>query len=149
MYPRTFGPHMKKILLVEDDEDLSSLVKYNLEKEGYSVSRSQTGKGVVELCRRLNPDLMLLDVVLPEMDGWDICKAIRADPDFQKLPIIFLTARGSEADRILGLELGGNDYITKPFSIRELLVRIKVQFRIMSEPRRILRGGGLALDRSA
>jgi two-component system, OmpR family, alkaline phosphatase synthesis response regulator PhoP len=139
---------MKKILLVEDDADLAALVTYNLEKEGYSVAQAQTGRGVSELCRRLNPDLMLLDVVLPETDGWDICKAIRADPDFHKLPIIFLTARGSESDRILGLELGGNDYITKPFSIRELLARIKVQFRITSEPRRILRGGDLALDRT-
>ena len=145
----TRSTSMKNILLVEDDADLSSLVKYNLEKEGYRVSQSQTGRGVPELCRRLNPDLMLLDVVLPESDGWDICKAIRADAEFQKMPIIFLTARGSEADRILGLELGGNDYITKPFSIRELLARVKVQFRILSEPRRVLRGGDLVLDRTA
>ena len=102
-----------------------------------------------ELCRQLNPDLMLLDVVLPETDGWDICKAIRSDPDFQKMPIIFVTARGSEADRILGLELGANDYITKPFSTRELMARIKVQFRMLSEPRTVLRAGGLVLDRTS
>jgi len=140
---------MKRILLVEDDADLCSLVKYNLEKEGFSVSDSQTGKGVPELCRRLNPDLMLLDIVLPEVDGWDICREIRSDPEFKGLPIIFLTARGSETDRILGLELGGNDYITKPFSIRELVARIKVQFRGSLEPRRVLRGGGVVLDRTS
>ena len=140
---------MKRILLVEDDADLCSLVKYNLEKEGFSVSDSQTGKGVPELCRRLNPDLMLLDIVLPEVDGWDICREIRSDPEFKGLPIIFLTARGSETDRILGLELGGNDYITKPFSVRELVARIKVQFRGSLEPRRVLRGGGVLLDRTS
>ena len=140
---------MKRILLVEDDADLCSLVKYNLEKEGFSVSDSQTGKGVPELCRRLNPDLMLLDIVLPEVDGWDICREIRSDPEFKGLPIIFLTARGSETDRILGLELGGNDYITKPFSVRELVARIKVQFRGSLEPRRVLRGGGVVLDRTS
>src|SRR3989442_893033 len=140
---------MKRILLVEDDADLCSLVKYNLEKEGFSVSDSQTGKGVPELCRRLNPDLMLLDIVLPEVDGWDICREIRSDPELKGLPIIFLTARGSETDRILGLELGGNDYITKPFSVRELVARIKVQFRGSLEPRRVLRGGGVLLDRTS
>ena len=92
---------------------------------------------------------MLLDVVLPEADGLDICKEIRADPELHRLPIIFLTARGSEADRILGLELGGNDYLTKPFSVRELVARVKVQFRTFSEPRRVLRGGGVVLDRTA
>ena len=140
---------MKKIVLIEDDCDLYALLQYNLEKEGFSVSDSQTGKGVPELCRRLNPDLMLLDIVLPEVDGWDICREIRSDPEFKGLPIIFLTARGSETDRILGLELGGNDYITKPFSIRELVARIKVQFRGSLEPRRVLRGGGVVLDRTS
>jgi DNA-binding response OmpR family regulator len=140
---------MKRILLVEDDADLCSLVKYNLEKEGFSVSDSQTGKGVADLCRRINPDLMLLDIVLPEVDGWDICREIRGDPELKDLPIIFLTARGSETDRILGLELGGNDYITKPFSVRELLARIKVQFRTSVEPRRVLQGGGVLLDRTS
>jgi two-component system, OmpR family, response regulator len=83
---------------------------------------------------------MLLDVFLPEVEAWDICKEIRADPELQRVPIIFLTARGSETGRILGLEPGGNDYITKPLSVRELVARIRVQFRASTEPRKAIRG---------
>ena len=140
---------MKRILLIEDDTDLFSLVKYNLEKEGFSVAGSHTGKDVPALCRQLNPDLILLDIVLPEVDGWEICKEIRADSELQAIPIIFLTARGSETDRILGLELGGNDYITKPFSVRELVARVRVQFRTPAAPRRTLNAGGVVLDRAS
>src|SRR5262245_6283362 len=112
---------MKTILLVEDDADLLSMVKYNLEKEGYGVAECSTGREVPELCRRVNADLMLLDVSLPEKSGWDICRDIRSDPSLRQLPIIFVTARGSEADSMRGIALGANDYVTKPFSIRELL----------------------------
>jgi DNA-binding response OmpR family regulator len=137
---------MKKILLVEDDADLFSLLKYNLEKEGFALSGLQTGKGAIELCRQVRPDLVLLDVMLPESDGLDICKAIRKDPDFSAVPIIFLTARASETDRIVGLELGANDYVVKPFFVRELIARIKLQFRNQTAPARVLESGGLELD---
>jgi DNA-binding response OmpR family regulator len=137
---------MKKILLVEDDADLFSLLKYNLEKEGFALSGLQTGKGAIELCRQVRPDLVLLDVMLPESDGLDICKAIRKDPDFSAVPIIFLTARASETDRIVGLELGANDYVVKPFFVRELIARIKLQFRNPTAPARVLESGGLELD---
>ena len=120
---------MKKILLIEDDADLFSLLKYNLEKEGFLLTGSQTGKGAVELCRQMRPDLILLDIMLPDSDGLDICKGIRQDPDLAPTPIIFLTARASETDRIVGLELGANDYVVKPFFVRELIARIKLQFR--------------------
>jgi DNA-binding response OmpR family regulator len=137
---------MKKILLVEDDSDLFSLLKYNLEKEGFALSGLQTGRGAVELCRQVRPDLILLDIMLPDSDGLDICKAIRKDPDLSATPIIFLTARASETDRIVGLELGANDYVVKPFFVRELVARIKLQFRNQGTPVRVLESGGLELD---
>ena len=103
---------MKKILLIEDDSDLFSLLKYNLEKEGFSFAGTQTGKGAIELCRRIRPDLILLDIMLPDSDGLDLCKGLRNDVDLGQVPIIFLTARASETDRIVGLELGANDSAT-------------------------------------
>ncbi len=137
---------MKKILLIEDDADLFSLLKYNLEKEGFALNGLQTGKGAIELCRQVRPDLILLDIMLPDSDGLDICKGIRRDPDLAATPIIFLTARASETDRIVGLELGANDYVVKPFFVRELIARIKLQFRNQTAPARVLEAGGLELD---
>jgi len=139
---------MKKILLIEDDGDLFALLKYNLEKEGFAAMGQQTGSGAVELCRRVKPDLILLDIMLPDSDGLDICKSVRKDPDLAATPIIFLTARASETDRIVGLELGANDYVVKPFFVRELIARIKLQFRNQTARARVLEGGGLELDRS-
>src|ERR1051325_6034837 len=141
---------MKKILLIEDDADLFSLLKYNLEKEGFSMSGLQTGRGALELCRQVRPDLILLDIMLPDSDGLDICKGIRKDPDLASTPIIFLTARASETDRIVGLEIGANDYVVKPFFVRELIARIKLQFRNQAAaPTRALEAGGLELDPSS
>ena len=140
---------MKKILLIEDDADLFALLKYNLEKEGYVFAGSQTGKGAVELCRRERPDLIILDIMLPDSDGLEICKSIRSHPELSALPVIFLTARATETDRIVGLELGANDYIVKPFFVRELIARIKIQFRGQTSAVRTLKAGGLELDRTA
>ena len=140
---------MKKILLIEDDSDLFALLKYNLEKEGYVFAGSQTGRGAVEFCRRERPDLIILDIMLPDSDGLEICKSIRAHPELAALPVIFLTARATETDRIVGLELGANDYIVKPFFVRELIARIKIQFRGQTSPVRTLKAGGLELDRNS
>ena len=140
---------MKKIVLIEDDSDLFALLKYNLEKEGFVLVGAQTGRGAIELCRRERPDLIILDIMLPDSDGLDICKGIRTHPELAHIPVIFLTARASETDRILGLELGANDYIVKPFFIRELIARIKIQFRGQTAPARLLKAGGLELDRSS
>ena len=142
---------MKKILLVEDDADLFSLLKYNLEKDGYSFTGTQTGKGALELCKRERPDLVILDIMLPDSDGLDICRGIRADQDLAHLPVIFLTARAAETDRIVGLELGANDYIVKPFYVRELMARIKIQFRSQQQPnsQKPLRAGAIELDRNS
>jgi DNA-binding response OmpR family regulator len=140
---------MKKILLIEDDADLFALLKYNLEKEGFQMVGAQTGKGAVELCRRERPDLIILDIMLPDSDGLDICKGIRARPELAHIPVIFLTARASETDRIVGLELGASDYIVKPFFVRELIARIKIQFRQQAQPVRSMKAGPLELDRTA
>jgi DNA-binding response OmpR family regulator len=139
----------KRIVLIEDDTDLYALLKYNLEKEGFSLAGSQTGRGALDLCRRVRPDLVLLDIMLPDSDGLDICKGIRNDADLAQTPIIFLTARASETDRIVGLELGANDYIVKPFFIRELIARIKLQFRTQTAPARVLKAANVELDRSS
>jgi DNA-binding response OmpR family regulator len=142
---------MKKILLIEDDADLFALLKYNLEKEGFALVGTQTGKGALDLCRRERPDLILLDIMLPDSDGLDICKGIRSHAELAHIPIIFLTARASETDRIVGLELGANDYIVKPFFVRELVARIKIQFRGAQQGQtttRALKAGPLELDRS-
>jgi DNA-binding response OmpR family regulator len=138
---------MKKILLIEDDADLYALLKYNLEKEGFALVGSQTGRGAIEFARREKPDLAILDIMLPDSDGLDICKGMRAHPELAHIPIIFLTARASETDRIVGLELGASDYIVKPFFVRELIARIKIQFRTHALPSRPLKAGGLELDR--
>jgi DNA-binding response OmpR family regulator len=139
----------KRIVLIEDDSDLFSLLKYNPEKEGFNLTGAQTVRGALELCRRARPDLILLDIMLPDSDGLDICKGLRNHPDVAETPIIFLTARASETDRIVGLELGANDYIVKPFFIRELIARIKLQFRTQAARLRLLKAGGLELDRSS
>ena len=139
---------MKKILLVEDDVDLYALLKYNLEKEGFQFVGSQTGRQAVELCTKQHPDLILLDIMLPDADGFDICKRIRKHAELQSTPIIFMTARAEETDRIVGLELGANDYITKPFFVREVIARIKVQLRNPVNPSTVLRAGQLELDKS-
>jgi DNA-binding response OmpR family regulator len=140
---------MKKIVLIEDDTDLFALLKYNLDKEGFAIAGSQTGKGAIEMCRRERPDLVILDIMLPDSDGLEICKGLRNHSELANIPIIFLTARVSETDRILGLELGANDYIVKPFFIRELVARVKNQLRTQTTPTRSVRAGALELDRAS
>ena len=139
---------MKKIAVIEDDSYLYSLLQYNLEKEGFTVVGSKTGKGALELCRRERPDLIILDIMLPDSDGLDICKGIRSNTELASTPVIFLTARASETDRIVGLELGANDYIVKPFFVRELIARIKIHFRGQQPAAKLLKAGNLELDRS-
>ena len=140
---------MKKIVLIEDDTDLFALLKYNLDKEGFAIAGSQTGKGAIELCRRERPHLVILDIMLPDSDGLEICKGLRNHSELANVPIIFLTARVSETDRILGLELGANDYIVKPFFVRELVARVKNQLRTQALPTRSVRAGALELDRAS
>jgi len=139
---------MKKIVLIEDDSDLFALIKYNLEKDGFGFAGSQTGKGAIDLCRREKPDLVILDIMLPDSDGLEICRAIRSHPELSHIPVIFLTARAAETDRIVGLEIGANDYIVKPFFVRELIARIKIHFRDQPSASKLLKSGDLELDRA-
>ena len=115
----------EKILIVEDDTHISQLVKYNLEKAGFTCILCTTGEGALKILNKEHIDLVILDIMLPEMDGFEVCRKIKQNQDTANLPIIMLTAKGEEIDRIVGLELGADDYVVKPFSPRELVLRIK------------------------
>lgn len=115
----------KKILLVEDDADIASTVEYNLSQEGYNPKVVSNGADSIITVRKFKPDLILLDVMLPGMDGFEICKRLKADDRTRDIPVIMLTVKSSDVDVVLGLELGADDYVTKPFSIRVLLARVK------------------------
>lgn len=117
---------MINILVIEDEKLISDIIKYNLEKEGYQVSTSYDGMDAIKKAKEINPDLIILDIMLPHKDGFDVCKEIRL---FSKRPIIMLTAKDSEVDKVLGLEMGADDYVTKPFSNRELIARVKSNLR--------------------
>jgi two-component system alkaline phosphatase synthesis response regulator PhoP len=119
----------EKILVVDDEEHIQELIKFNLEKNGYKVILSDNGIDAIKLAKEHLPQLMLLDLMLPGMDGLDVCKEIRKDSSMSNMPIIMITAKGEEIDKIIGLELGADDYITKPFSVRELVARIKAILR--------------------
>jgi DNA-binding response OmpR family regulator len=115
------------ILVVEDEPSLQETLAYNLEKQGYTVESAADGRTALETARRLKPDLIVLDIMLPGLDGIEVCKTLRRE-DFPS-PIIMLTARDDEIDRVVGLEVGADDYLTKPFSMRELMARVKAQLR--------------------
>jgi len=142
---------VKKILVVEDDRDVSKLLKYNLEKEGFKVASITDGSLVLPELRREPADVVILDLMLPGMDGLEVCRQLRRHDKFSGLPILMLTARSEEADRVVGLELGADDYVTKPFSMRELVARVRVLLR-RHEPvpqRANLQRGALLIDPSA
>jgi DNA-binding response OmpR family regulator len=121
---------MKRILLIEDDADIALSVKYNLERDGnFQVTTVQDGESGVREATRRSPDLVLLDLNLPGMEGLDVCRALRQDGQTAAVPIIMLTARVDETDKVTGLELGADDYVTKPFSIRELVARVRAVLR--------------------
>lgn len=117
----------KKILIVDDEKSISDLLVFNLEKEGYKTITAMDGEEAVNFAITQNPDLILLDIMLPKMDGLTVCKKIRQT--LTKTPIIMLSAKGEEIDKILGLEIGADDYMTKPFSVRELIARVKANLR--------------------
>jgi len=116
---------MAKILVVDDEPDALELVGFNLKAAGYEVVTADDGTDALKKARQHAPDLILLDVMLPEVDGLEVCKLLRRDPATSQIPVIMLTAKAAEIDRVLGLELGADDYMTKPFSPRELVLRVK------------------------
>jgi len=120
---------MSKILIVDDEQYIVELLSYNLEKERFSIIKAYDGEVALGLIQLEKPDLMILDLMLPKMNGFDVCKAIRRNPGTANLPIIMLTAKANEVDKIIGLEIGADDYVTKPFSINELIARVRTILR--------------------
>ena len=118
-----------KILIVDDEEHIVELIRYNLEASGYTTVEAYNGLDGLKLAKEENPALVLLDLMLPGLDGLEVCKRLRADDKLKNIPIIMLTAKSEEIDKVLGLELGADDYITKPFSVRELSARVKALLR--------------------
>ncbi|MGB7859847.1 MAG: response regulator transcription factor [Acidimicrobiia bacterium] len=137
------------ILVIEDEPGLADSVKYSLESEGFDVLVADSGISGLESAQTHDPDLILLDLMLPQMSGLDVCRQIRL---FSDVPIVMLTAKDSEADKVAGLELGADDYVTKPFSMRELVARVRAHLRrvaksgLLSESNEVLRGGNIELD---
>lgn len=120
-----------KILVVDDENFIVELVKFNLEKEGYKVVVAYDGVNALSMVKTELPDLIILDIMLPVMDGLEVCRTLKQNPDFNSIPIIMLTAKGEEFDTVLGLEMGADDYIKKPFSPRELVARVKARLRAL------------------
>jgi two-component system phosphate regulon response regulator PhoB len=119
----------RRIMVVEDQADTCELLRYNLTTAGFEVRTARDGRQALGVMERWRPDLVLLDLMLPEMDGFEVCRKLKQIPALGTVPVIFLTARTDEVDRVVGLELGAEDYVLKPFSIRELLLRIKIVLR--------------------
>src|SRR5215472_16232345 len=120
---------MRKVLLVDDEPVLVEAITYNLEQAGYEVTTAADGASALEAARRERPDLVILDIMLPEMDGIEVCRLLRRENSTATTPIMMLTAKGEEIDKVVGLEVGADDYVTKPFGRRELLARVKALLR--------------------
>lgn len=139
----------EKILIVEDEKDIVELIQYNLEKENFKVQSANNGQKALDLVRKNHPDLILLDLMLPEIDGLEFCRILKKDPKASHIPIIMLTAKAGESDKIVGLELGADDYITKPFSVKELIARVKALLRRMNPETKqaeIIKIGEITID---
>jgi len=135
------------ILVVEDEQDVLDLVVYHLKKAGYHTLSARDGITALAKARDMLPALMVLDLMLPQLDGTEVCKRLKADPKTASVPILMLTAKAEEVDRILGLELGADDYVTKPFSPRELVLRVKsILGRVRGKPSELLKHGELVVD---
>ncbi len=142
---------MALILVVEDEQDLQQVLAYNLKAAGHEVLLAGRGDDGLSLARRKRPDLVLLDLMLPDMSGKEVCKTLKHDAATSRLPVVMLTARGEEIDRVLGFELGADDYVVKPFSVRELLLRIEAVLRRGKAPEPVAATtfGLLRIDRDA
>jgi two-component system phosphate regulon response regulator PhoB len=143
-----------RILVVEDERDIAALVAYHLTKEGYRVRTTEGGQEALKAVAAEKPDLMLLDLMLPGFSGYEVLQEVRRRPDMADVPVVVLTARRDEADRVMGLELGADDYVTKPFSPRELVLRVSAVLRRSQSPAvagggRTLRAGSIVVDLNA
>lgn len=143
----------QKILAVDDERHILELISYNLQGAGYQVETAETGEQALEMARDTAPDLILLDVMLPDIDGLQVCTRLKREPETASIPVIMLTARGDEIDKVLGLEMGADDYVVKPFGVRELVARVKALLRRsggqsqaeQAAPKQ-LSAGGITLD---
>jgi phosphate regulon transcriptional regulator PhoB len=138
-----------RILVVDDEQDILQLVTYNLKKEGYLVEEAHTGDAALRMVRERPYQLILLDLMLPGLSGMELCRIFKNHPGTAHIPIIMLTARSEEMDKVMGLEMGADDYITKPFSVRELVARVKSVLRRVEGSmtgRKVLRAGGIEVD---
>ena len=137
-----------KVLVVDDEKDITALVAYHLEREGFRVLQAHDGLQALDLVKRERPNVLILDLMLPHMGGLDVCRRLRREPETARLPILMLTAKAEETDKVLGLELGGDDYLTKPFAPRELVARVKALIRRSEEVpgEEVVKVGGLEID---
>jgi phosphate regulon transcriptional regulator PhoB len=140
----------RRIAIVEDEVELASLLDYNLKRDGYATCILTGSREAVQTLEKWKPDLVILDVMLPDGDGFDLCRRMRSSDVLARVPILFLTARSDEVDRVLGLEIGGDDYMTKPFSPRELMARVKAHLRRSdnADAGLLIEKGPFKLDRS-
>ena len=148
MKDRTAG----RILVVEDERDVVEVIEYNLAREGYEVTTASTGPDALRLTRETRPDLVLLDILVPQLNGWEVCRRLKQDPETGGIPVIMVTGRVEEGDKVLGFEMGADDYVTKPFSPRELVARVRAVMRrgrqaADRDKRRHLVAGDLEIDR--
>jgi two-component system alkaline phosphatase synthesis response regulator PhoP len=143
---------MPKILVVDDEENICELIAYNLKKEGYDVAVAHDGVSALKALEGSEFELIVLDVMLPQLNGIEVCKRVRGNPKFAFMPIIMLSAKGEEIDKVLGLEFGADDYVTKPFSPRELVARVKAVLRRTSKDKKedesegVIYGGGITIN---
>jgi two-component system alkaline phosphatase synthesis response regulator PhoP len=141
-----------RVLVAEDERDVAELIRYTLAREGFEVVIAANGAEALRQARESRPDLMLLDLMLPQVNGWELCRRLKQDPATRTLPVIMLTARAEEADKVLGFELGADDYVTKPFSTRELVARVRAVVRRSRPPeaeerKHRIKVGDLVVDR--
>ena len=139
----------RSILVIDDEKDILKLLQYNLEKEGYQVFPAASGEAGLELARAKKPDLVILDLMLPGIDGLEVCKVLKNNKDTQTIPILMLSAKTAEVDQVVGLELGAADYVAKPFSVKVLLARVKNIFRKQtpSKGEEVLKVGRFMMDK--
>ena len=140
-----------RVLVVEDERDVAELIRFNLGKEGYDVVVTGSGTDAVKQAREARPDIVLLDIMVPHLNGWEVCRRLKQDADTRTIPVIMVTGRVEEGDKVLGFEMGADDYVTKPFSPRELLARIRAVARrgqpATSEKKVLVKIGDLEIDR--